>query len=95
MNNQFVNIKRNLFELANMIEIKIDVGYVLEEMEEIAFEFNKLGEEGKHIHEEMMDIYNSFFKKYKNKLAAFLSPKESNLLDERIRKWLLKLPNLF
>lgn len=82
-----------MFELINMIEIKIDVGYILEELEDISYEIKNLGEEGKQIHEEMMNVYNSYFNKYKNKLAAFLSPRESSTLIEKIKKWLLELSN--
>ncbi len=90
----FVNIRKEMFELINMIEIKIDVGYILEELENISYEIKNLGDEGKKIHEEMMQIYNSYFNKYKNKLAAFLSPRESSSLTEKIKRWLLKLADV-
>ena len=93
INEIFVNIRKEMFELINMIEIKIDVGYILEELEDISYEIKNLGEEGKQIHEEMMNIYNSYFNKYKNKLAAFLSPRESSSLTEKIKKWLFELSN--
>lgn len=83
-----------MFELINMIEIKIDVGYILEELEDIAYEVKNLGEEGKIIHQEMMGVYNSYFNKYKDKLAAFLSSKESSSIIDKIKKWLLKLTDV-
>ena len=83
-----------MFELINMIEIKIDVGYILEELENIAYEVKNLGNEGVKVHNEMMQLYNSYFNKYKNKLAAFLSPRESSSLTEKIKKWLLKLADV-
>ncbi|MHA1198156.1 MAG: hypothetical protein ACTSQF_02180 [Candidatus Heimdallarchaeaceae archaeon] len=95
MNNVFVSIRKELFELADMVEIRIDVGYILEELEELSQEIKKVGGEGERIFEEISDIYKSLFKKYQNKLAAFLSSKERNLLTEKINKWLLKLPSLF
>jgi hypothetical protein len=95
MNNMFVSIRKELFELADMVEIRIDVGYILEELEELSLEIKKIGGEGDRIYEEMSDIYRSLLKKYQNKLAAFLSSKERNLLNEKIKKWLLKLPSLF
>ena len=90
----FVNIRKEMFELINMIEIKIDVGYILEELENISYEIKNLGDEGKKIYDEMMQIYNSYFNKYKNKLAAFLSPRESSSLTEKIKRWLLKLADV-
>ena len=95
MNNVFVSIRKELFELADMDEIRIDVGYILEELEELSLEIKRVGGEGERIFEEMNDIYKSLLKKYQNKLAAFLSSKERKLLTEKINKWLLKLPNLF
>ncbi|OLS31937.1 MAG: hypothetical protein HeimAB125_14060 [Candidatus Heimdallarchaeota archaeon AB_125] len=83
-----------MFELINMIEIKIDVGYILEELENISYEVKNLGNEGVKIHEEMKHLYSSYFSKYKNKLAAFLSPRESSSLTEKIKKWLLKLADV-
>jgi hypothetical protein len=90
----FVNIRKEMFELINMIEIKIDVGYILEELENISYEVRNLGDEGKKVHDEMMQLYESYFNKYKNRLAAFLSPRESNSLIENIKKWLLKLADV-
>jgi len=94
-NKVFVSIRKELFELADMVEIRIDVGYILEELEELSLEIKKVGGEGERIFEEMDDIYKSLFRKYQNKLAAFLSSKERNLLTEKIKKWLLTLPSLF
>jgi hypothetical protein len=94
-NNVFVSIRQDLFELADMVEIRIDVGYILEELEELSLKIKKIGGEGERIFEEMNDIYKSLYKKYQNKLAAFLSSKERNLLTEKIKKWLLELPSLF
>ena len=94
-NNVFGSIRKDLFELADMVEIRIDVGYILEELEELSLEIRKVGGEAERIFEEMNDIYNSLFKKYQNKLAAFLSSKEREMLTEKIKKWLLELPSLF
>ena len=95
LNNQFVSIRKELFELADMVAIRIDVGYILEELEELSLEIKKIGGEGERIFEEMNDIYKSLYRKYQNKLAAFLSSKERELLTEKIKKWLLTLPSLF
>ena len=95
MKNVFISIRKELFELADMVEIRIDVGYILEELEELSLGLKKLGGEGERIYEEMSDMYKSLLRKYQNKLAAFLSSKERNLLTEKIKKWLLKLPDLF
>lgn len=95
MNNTFVSIRKELFELINMIEIKIDVSYIMEEIEEISYEIQKMGIEGERIAEDMMKLYNSLFSKYRNKLASFLSSKEANQIIEKIQKWLVILPNLF
>ncbi len=95
MNTTFISIRKELFELINMIEIKIDVSYIIEEVEEISVEIQKMGIEGERIAEDMMKLYNSLFSKYKNKLASFLSSKEANQIIEKIQKWLVILPNLF
>lgn len=95
MNATFISIRKELFELINMIEIKIDVSYIMEEIEEISHEIQKMGVEGKRISEDMMKLYNSLFSKYKNKLASFLSSKEAYQIIEKIQKWLVILPNLF
>jgi hypothetical protein len=95
MNATFISIRNELFELINMIEIKIDVSYIMEEIEEISYEIRKMGTEGERIAEDMMKLYNALFGKYKNKLAAFLSSKEANQIIEKIQKWLVILPNLF
>ena len=95
MNTTFISIRKELFELINMIEIKIDVSYIIEEIEEISYEIQKMGNEGERIAEDMMKMYNSLFSKYKNKLASFLSSKEANQIIEKIQKWLVILPNLF
>ncbi|MHA2357998.1 MAG: hypothetical protein ACXABK_04435 [Candidatus Heimdallarchaeaceae archaeon] len=94
LNSLFISIREELFELMNMIEIKIDVGYILEEMEELSHNIQKMSETGIKIGEEMKDIYNSLYKKYKNKLAAFLNPRESNYLIGKIKGWIQELPNL-
>lgn len=94
MNNTFISIRKELFELINMIEIKIDVSYIMEEIEEISYEIKKIGEEGERVAEDMMKLYRSLFSKYKNKLAAFLSSKEANQIIEKIQSWLIILPNL-
>ena len=95
MNATFISIRKELFELINMIEIKIDVSYVIEEIEEISYEMKKMGIEGERIAEDMRRLYNSLFSKYKNKLASFLSSKEANQITEKIQDWLRILPNLF
>ncbi|MFW9852230.1 MAG: hypothetical protein ACFFDS_04775 [Candidatus Thorarchaeota archaeon] len=95
MNATFISIRKELFELINMIEIKIDVSYIIEEIEEISYEIKKIGNEGERIAEDMMRLYTSLFNKYKNKLAAFLSTKEANQIIEKIQKWVVLLPNLF
>ena len=95
INNVFISIRKELFELVDMVEIRIDVGYILEELEELSLEIKKTGNEGERIVEEMEDIYKSLYKKYQNKLAAFLSSKEREFLIGRINKWLKELPNLF
>ena len=56
INEIFVNIRKEMFELINMIEIKIDVGYILEELEDISYEIKNLGEEGKQIYGEMTNV---------------------------------------
>ncbi len=94
MNATFISIRKELFELINMIEIKIDVSYIIEEIEEISYEIQKMGNEGERIAEDMMRLYKSLFNKYKNKLASFLSSKEANQIIEKIQNWLIVLPKL-
>ena len=95
MNTTFISIRKELLELINMIEIKIDVSYIIEEIEEISYEIKKMGSEGERIAEDMKELYISLLSKYKNKLAAFLSTKEANQIIEKIQKWIVILPNLF
>ena len=95
MNTTFISIRKELFELINMIEIKIDVSYIIEEIEEISYEIQTIGIVGERIAEDMMKLYKSLFSKYKNKLASFLSSKEANQIIEKIQKWVVVLPNLF
>ena len=94
LNTLFINIRKNLFELINMIEIRIDVGYILEELEEISFEIKKLNREGEKIVKEMKEIYNSLYRKYEKQLASFLSSREANHLVSKIESWLQILPSL-
>ena len=94
LNTLFINIRKDLFELINMIEVRIDVGYILEELEEISYEVKKLNTEGEKIAKEMKEIYNSLYKNYETKLASFLSSREANHLVDKIESWLQVLPSL-
>lgn len=91
----FTNIRQLLFELINLIDVNIDVGYVLEELEEIAHEIKKINTKGEILSQEITEIYNSLYRKYKNKLAAYLSPRESNQIIGKIKNWIQVLPSLF
>ena len=90
----FINIRKDLFELVNMIEIKIDIGYILEEIEELSFEVQKMSEIGSKMGGEMRGIYNSLYNKYEKKLASFLTPREANHLISKIMSWIQLLPGL-
>jgi hypothetical protein len=90
----FINLRKDLFELVNMIEIKIDIGYILEEIEEVSYEVQKLSDVGSNLGSEMREIYNSLYKKYKNNLASFLTPREANHLIKKIMSWIQLLPSL-
>lgn len=92
---QFTNMRQLLFELINLIEIKIDVGYVLEEIEEITLEIGKLNQRGERLEDEMKEVYKTLYRKYKNKLAAFLSPREANQIMGKIKNWIQILPTIF
>lgn len=92
---QFTNMRQLLFELINLIEIKIDVGYVLEEIEEITLEIGKLNQRGERLEDEMKEVYKTLYRKYKNKLAAFLSPREANQIMGKIKNWIQILPSIF
>ena len=92
---QFTNMKHLLFELINLIEIKIDVGYILEEIEELNIEIRKINSKGENLGDEMIEVYKSLYRKYKNKLAAFLSPREANQLTGKIKNWIQVLPSIF
>ena len=94
LNTLFINIRKDLFELINMIEVRIDVSYILEELEEISYEVKKLNLEGEKIVKEMKEIYASLYKNYEKKLAAFLSSREANHLVSKIESWLHVLPSL-
>jgi hypothetical protein len=90
----FINIRKDLFELVNMIEIKIDIGYILEEIEELSYEVEKMSEIGSKMGGEMREVYNSLYKKYENRLASFLTPREANHLINKIMSWIQSLPSL-
>ena len=92
---QFTNMRQLLFELINLIEIKIDVGYILEEIEEITLEIRKINSKGENLGDEMKEVYKSLYRKYKNKLAAFLSPREVNQITGKIKNWIQVLPSIF
>ncbi len=92
---QFTNMRQLLFELINLIEIKIDVGYILEEIEELNLEIRKINSKGESLGDEMKEVYKSLYRKYKNKLAAFLSPREVNQLTGKIKNWIQILPSVF
>ena len=77
-----------------MIEIKIDIGYILEEIEEISYKVQTMSNLGSKLGGEMREIYNSLYKKYENKLASFLTPREANHLIGKIMIWIQSLPNL-
>ncbi|MBY9000104.1 MAG: hypothetical protein KGD64_04255 [Candidatus Heimdallarchaeota archaeon] len=91
----FTNMKYLMFELINLIEIKIDVGYILEEIEEIALEVRKLNSKGERLGDEMKEVYKTLHSKYRNKLASFLSPRESNQITGKIKNWIQILPSIF
>lgn len=92
---QFINMRQLLFELINLIEIKIDVGYILEEIEEITLEIRKINSKGERLGDEMEEVYKSLYRKYKNRLAAFLSPREVNQITGKIKNWIQVLPSIF
>ncbi|MHA1347016.1 MAG: hypothetical protein ACTSVO_03675 [Candidatus Heimdallarchaeaceae archaeon] len=92
---QFANMRQLLFELINLIEIKIDVGYILEEIEEIALEIRTINTKGEKLGDEMKEVYKILCRKYKDKLAAFLSPREANQITGKIKNWIQMLPNIF
>ena len=94
LNEMFISIRKDMFDLINMIEIKIDVGYILEEIEELSYEVKKIKGKGEGLSQEMKEIYTRLYKRYKNKLAAFLSPRESNQLIDKIKSWIHLLPTL-
>lgn len=94
LNTLFINIRKDLFELINMIEVRIDVSYILEELEEISYEVKKLKIEGERIVKEIKEIYDSLYNKYEKKLASFLSSREANHLVSKIESWLQVLPSL-
>ncbi|MHA1303046.1 MAG: hypothetical protein ACTSQE_07960 [Candidatus Heimdallarchaeaceae archaeon] len=88
-------VKNDLFELIDLLEIKIDCSYVLEELEEIEYKVRKINKIGDPIVEEIARTYHTLYKKYEKKLASFLTQKETEKLIEKIKKWIVRLPLLF
>ncbi|MHA1221878.1 MAG: hypothetical protein ACTSSG_02625 [Candidatus Heimdallarchaeaceae archaeon] len=93
LNKLFNDIRENMLELINMIEVKIDVGYILEELEELSYKIKKLNPEGIKISQEIMSNYKKLYKRYKDRLASYLSQKEASQLINRINIWIQILVN--
>lgn len=91
----FEEVRTALFDLINYIDIKIDIGYILEELEEISYKIEKIDVNGVGLAQEIRGIYDSMYKKYQNKLASFLSDKEARKMIKKIEDWLKLLPSLF
>ncbi len=91
----FEEIRAELFELINLIEVKIDVGYILEELEIITKKVKNLKKSETYIDSEMEELFNHFYKKYNTKPSSFLSEKEERKLTEVIKSWILKIATIF
>ncbi len=90
----FVNIRKTLFELINMIEIKIDVGYILEEIEEVKHQIVKLGGGRNELINDIEKTNIALYRKYESKLASFIPKKEAYNLINKIENWLKELLQL-
>ena len=95
LENLYNEVNTGLFELINLIEVKIDVSYILEELEEATHKVKKINRIGDPIVEEMRKQYEQMYKKYEDKLAEFLPQKEAEKLIEQITGWIRRLPGLF
>ncbi|MHA1686918.1 MAG: hypothetical protein ACTSYD_11040 [Candidatus Heimdallarchaeaceae archaeon] len=94
-NREFEEIRANLFDLINYIDIKIDVSYILEELEEISYKVAKIDVNKIGLADQIRQTYNNLYKKYQNKLASFLSDKESRVITKKIQEWIYLLPKLY
>ena len=74
-----------------MIEIKIDVGYILEELEEVKHQIAKLVGGRKDLINDIEKTNTELYRKYESKLASFISKKEAYNLINKIEKWLKEL----
>ena len=90
----FVNIRKTLFELINMIEIKIDVGYILEEVEEVKHQIVKLVGKRNELINDIEKTNTTLYRKYESKLASFIPKKEAYNLINKIENWLKELLQL-
>ncbi|UJG39579.1 MAG: YtzH-like family protein [Candidatus Heimdallarchaeum aukensis] len=95
LENTYNKAKDSLFELMDLLEIKIDCSYILEELEEIKHLVKKINLVNDSIVDEMDSVYQKLYKNYKDKLAAFLPPNESKKLMNSIKEWIRRLPLLF
>ncbi len=88
----YEKIKNDLFDLLDLLEIKIDSSYILEELENIFYQVKKLKSvDGDPLDEEIINTYNQLYKKYKNKLAAFLDRKDTEKLEIKLKDWIRRL----
>lgn len=91
----YQDIREAILELINLIEIDIDVSYVLEEVEEIRFKIRKLNVKDETVAEEINQVFNNLYDKYKNKMSAPLSSRDKRELIENLKEWLIKAGSMF
>lgn len=94
-NKVFEEVRANLFDLINYIDIKIDVSYILEELEEISHKIAKIDVNKIGLADQIRQTYSKLYKKYQNRLASFLSDKESRNITKKIQEWIYLLPKLY
>ncbi len=91
----YQEIREAILELINLIEIDIDVSYVLEELEEIRFKIRKINVKNGSVPEEINQVFNKLYDKYKNKMSAPLSSRDKRKLIENLKEWLIKAGSMF
>ena len=91
----FEDLRKQMFDLIDLIEIKIDISYILEELEEIEYKVKKLDKNNVGLSDEIREIRHKLFSQYKNNLADYLQEKKAKNLVKAIKNWLSRIANLY
>jgi len=91
----FKEIRGQLLDLIELVSIKIDVSYILEELEEIEYKIKKLDINNTGLADEVKRVRIKLYNKYKNDLATYLPDKKAQSLIKTIESWIKQIINLY